>query len=237
MEKSKAKYAAKSIWSGTINRLVTMIFPFIVRTMMIYTIGAQYLGLSSIFTSILQILSFTELGIGNVMVFSMYKPIAENDTATICALYNLYKRLYRIIGTVMLGIGLAILPMINHFVSGEAPADINLYVLYLVYLFNSVISYWLFAYKDALISAHQKYYLSSNVSTFSSMFEPVPTAVEFEEERERREGTELVAYADSSVAQSPVSVNLTRADCKTGICLKPLIRRKPRSASRKPAAA
>ena len=67
--------------------------------------------------------------------------------------------------------------------------------------------------------------------------EPVPTAVEFEEERERREGTELVAYADSSVAQSPVSVNLTRADCKTGICLKPLIRRKPRSASRKPAAA
>ena len=90
---------------------------------------------------------------------------------------------------------------------------------------------------DLLLLADEQESMIDQYLERGDLFEPVPTAVEFEEERERREGTELVAYADSSVAQSPVSVNLTRADCKTGICLKPLIRRKPRSASRKPAAA
>ena len=67
--------------------------------------------------------------------------------------------------------------------------------------------------------------------------ESVPTVVEFGEGRERRKGSETLSYAVSSIAQSPVSVNLASALWRMGICLKPLILRKPRSASRKPAAA
>ena len=56
------------------------------RTAMIYLMGVEYLGLNSLFTSILQVLNLAELGVGSAMVYSMYKPIAENDKSTICAL-------------------------------------------------------------------------------------------------------------------------------------------------------
>ena len=53
---------------------------------MIYFMGVQYLGLNSLFTSILQVLNLTELGVGSAMVYSMYKPIVDDDTTTICAI-------------------------------------------------------------------------------------------------------------------------------------------------------
>lgn len=169
MNQSKTKLAAKGIVTGFINKIVTMVLPFAVRTIMIYTIGMQYIGLNSVFSSILSILSFAELGFGNVMVYSMYKPIAEKDNDKLCALLNLYKKLYQIIGIIILAVGLVIMPFIKHFINGEHPADVNLYVLYLIFLFNSVISYWLFAYKGSMLSAHQMYYVQNNINTIISV--------------------------------------------------------------------
>lgn len=53
------------------------------RTAMIYLMGVQYLGFNSLFTSVLQVLNLAELGVGSAMVYSMYKPIAEDDNTTI----------------------------------------------------------------------------------------------------------------------------------------------------------
>lgn len=58
---------------------------------MIYQLGVGYLGLNSLFASILQILNMAELGVGNAMVYSMYKPIADDDEKKICALMRLYR--------------------------------------------------------------------------------------------------------------------------------------------------
>lgn len=165
MNEKKTKLAIKGILAGTMNRTITLLLPFVGRTVLIYTIGAQYLGLNSVFTSILSILSFAELGFGNVMVYSMYKPIAEHNEEKVMALLNLYKQLYRIIGLIVLLIGLAIMPFIRYLIKGDYPADVNLYLLYLIYLFNSVVSYWLFTYKSSLLEAHQMYYVEHNIST------------------------------------------------------------------------
>ncbi len=169
MNQSKTRLAAKGIITGFVNKIVTILLPFVVRTIMIYTIGMQYIGLNSVFTSILSILSFAELGFGNVMVYSMYKPIAEKDNEKLCALLNLYKKLYQIIGIIILAVGLAIMPFVKHFINGEYPDDVNLYILYLIFLFNSVISYWLYAYKSSMLSAHQMYYVQNNINTIISI--------------------------------------------------------------------
>ena len=84
------------IW-GFIEKMITLICPFIIRTIMIYKLGNEYLGLNGLFTSILQVLSLAELGFGDAIVFSMYKPIIENDNKMLSALLNLYKKVYRII--------------------------------------------------------------------------------------------------------------------------------------------
>lgn len=161
MRYNKKQNTYKGVLYGGLNKIVSLLFPFIVRSLLIKKLGIEYVGLNTIFASILSILSFTELGFGQVMIYSLYKPIAQNDTKKICALYNFYKKVYKIIGLVMLILGLAFLPFIKFFVSTDCPEGINLYLLYGIYLFNAVISYWLFAYKDCLLSAHQQYYISS----------------------------------------------------------------------------
>ena len=98
MRLERTKNARRNTIFGVIQRLYQMLVPFVMRTVMIYTLGVEYLGLNSLFTSILQVLNLTELGVGAALVFSMYKPIAEDDDETICALMNLYKLYYRVIG-------------------------------------------------------------------------------------------------------------------------------------------
>lgn len=152
----RTRNSVRNVIGAIINKFVTIVFPFVIRTIIIYKLGAEYAGLNSLFTSVLQILSLSELGIGSAIVFSMYKPVAEKDYKTIGALLNLYKYFYRIIGMVMLIIGIALLPFIPYFISGSYPADINLYALYLIYLFNTVLSYFLYAYKTSILNAYQR---------------------------------------------------------------------------------
>ena len=109
---SRTKNAARNMLFGFINKIIVLLFSFIVRAIIIKTLGSEYLGLNSLFTSILQVLNLAELGFNSAVVYSMYKPIAENDKVTICALMNLYKKIYRIIGIIVMSVGLLLLPFI-----------------------------------------------------------------------------------------------------------------------------
>lgn len=166
----RTKNATRNIIWGIIEKIVTILMPFMCRTVLIKVLGSEYLGLNSLFTSILQVLSISELGIGTAIVFSMYKPIAEDDEDTLCALLNVYKKVYQVIGTVILVVGLTILPVLPNLINGTYPSDVNIYILYLIYLFNTVIGYYLFAYKQALFSAYQRNDLLSKRTTVINFF-------------------------------------------------------------------
>ena len=118
------------IW-GFIQKIVSVLIPFVSRTIMIYVLGMEYIGLNSLFASILSMLSFAELGIGSALVFSMYKPIADGDDDKVCALLAFYRRCYIVIGTIIVGCGLVILPFLDKFITGDVPSDTNIYVPYL----------------------------------------------------------------------------------------------------------
>ena len=160
---SRTQHAKRNIITSVINKLVIMLTNFIMRTVLIRYLGEIYLGLDSLFVSILQILSLTELGISSAMVYSMYKPLAENDTPAVCALLRLYRTVYRWIAIIMLVLGLAISPFLPLIVKDELPADMNLYLLFYINLANTVLSYLLFAYRSSLFTADQKYSVNNNI--------------------------------------------------------------------------
>lgn len=136
---SRTKNAVRNIGWGITYKVSTLLLPFVVRTVMIYSLGSEYLGLSSLFTSVLNVLSLAELGVGSAMVYAMYKPVAENDTDTVCALLNLYRKIYKIIGTIIIVMGMAIMPFLRNFISGDTPDDVNIYTLFTIYLFNTAV--------------------------------------------------------------------------------------------------
>ena len=173
----KTKNAKRNIFWGFVDKIVTIILPFINRTLMIYLLGDQYVGLGSLFKSILSVLNLAELGVGSALVYSMYEPIAKNDTPKICALMNLYRKCYRVIGGVVLVLGLSLLPILPKLIKGGYPSDINIYVLYLMYLMQTVLTYNLFAYKNCLLHAHQRTDVVSIVSLVIHAFTMISQAI------------------------------------------------------------
>ena len=164
MKIARINNATRNIRAGLCLQVFQIFVPFFMRSVMIYMMGIQYLGLSSLFSSVLQVLNLAELGVGSAMVYSMYKPIAEDDDAAICALLKLYRTYYRVIGLVIAVVGCALTPIIPYIIKSDVPAGINIYVLYLLNLSATVLSYWLFAYKISIFQAHQRTDIVSKVS-------------------------------------------------------------------------
>lgn len=156
MQLNRTKNTFRNIIWGSLNKCILIIFPFIVKTVIIKVLGVNYLGLNNLFASIIAILNLSELGFSSAIVFSLYKPLAEDDTKMVCALMKYYRRIYRVIGCVVLGVGLILLPFLPKLINGSVPEDINIYILYLIYLGNDVLGYFLFAYKSCLLTAHQR---------------------------------------------------------------------------------
>lgn len=169
MKLERFKNAIRNMAYGLINKIVLIIGPFFVRTVFIKVLGAEYLGLNSLFTSILTVLNLTELGFSSAIVFSMYEPIAQNDYDVINALLLYYKKVYKNIGCIILAIGVLLIPFLHVFVEGGYPADINITIVYLICLLNTSISYFMYAYWGALISAYQRNDLISKVNTMISI--------------------------------------------------------------------
>lgn len=169
MKSENVKNTTRNIVWGIVNRGVAFLVPFFMRTALIQLLGTEYLGLDSLFSSILQMLNIAELGFSSAIVFSMYKPIATNDSEKICALLNLYRTAYRVIGLLILAVGLLLTPFLPRLIKGDIPADLNLYLLYFIFLGNTVIGYWMFAYKKSLLSAHQREDLNVNANTIFTL--------------------------------------------------------------------
>ena len=115
---------SNNITSGIIKKIISITLPFLIRTAIIYCLGAEYLGLNSLFTSILSVLNLTELGFSSAIVFCMYKPLAEKNIDLVCGLLTFFKKVYFVMGILILFIGLVLTPFITVFISGT-PINLN----------------------------------------------------------------------------------------------------------------
>ena len=159
-----------SLW-GAIKSILNIVLGFVYRTIFIYFLGADYLGLNGLFTDILQVLSLAELGITTAIVFRFYAPISKNDYVQVGKLMNYLKIVYRYIAAFILFAGLILTPFIKSFINEDStiPSDVNIYLIYLLFLFNTVSSY-LFVYKQNILTADQRGYIFSIIGIVTSLF-------------------------------------------------------------------
>lgn len=165
MVDSRTKNTVRNIGAGLINQVVSIILPFINRTIILWSLGVEFTGLSGLFSSILSVLGIAELGFNTAIVYSLYRPMSEHDENKICEIVSLFQKIYGIIGTIVLVLGMAIMPFLKYLIHGSYPNEINLYVVYFLYLLNSVISYYMFAYKECLLIADQRQDMAQNMRT------------------------------------------------------------------------
>ena len=163
MAQSRIKNTSKNLIYAIILQVVTLSFVFIVRVIFVKQLGASYLGISGLFSNILSVLSLADLGMTTVLMYSLYKPLAENNQVKISQYINYFKKVYTVIAIVVAILGVALIPFLKYVVNlpEEMP---NIYLYYILILANSVISY-LFVYKTTLVSADQKMYIITKYNT------------------------------------------------------------------------
>ena len=146
-----------------VGTMTKALLTFASQTVFIYTLGSIYLGVNGLFSNLLGMLSLAELGIGQAISFSLYKPLAENDTRKVQQIINFYRNAYRIVAASVTVIGLGIMPFLDIIIR-DADGIENLRLIYIIYLFNTVTSY-LLTYKTTLLSADQRGYIITNINT------------------------------------------------------------------------
>ena len=181
MEKgtTRTKQALKNAGFSMGAQILQQILRVLVRIVFIRKIGQEYLGLNSVFTDILTAFQLVELGIGPAIAYSLYKPLAENNQEKVKSLMNLFKTAYRIIGAITLIAGIAFTPFYGFFIN-EIPDIQNINVIYLIFVFDTAISYFYSYYRILLISDQKKYLdisIHTAVITVISIFQMCMIAI------------------------------------------------------------
>lgn len=172
MKGSRTKKSIINGSVGSISQLVSTLLNFVVRTVFIYYLSEEYLGINGLFTNILYVLNFAELGIGNAIVYNMYKPVSEGNKERIKQLVNLYKKIYIGIGIIVLILGLSVIPFMDFIIKEKPNIRENLTLIYILYLLEQVFHYFL-GYKRQVLLVYQENYLNSLIDLIFSVIKSI----------------------------------------------------------------
>lgn len=161
--KSRTEYSIMNISVGLVGYIANTLMGFVCRMVFVRCLSAEYLGINGLFSNILSMLSLAELGIGTAIVYALYKPLAEDDHEKVASLMKFYGAAYRIIGCVVAIIGLCLLPFLDIIIRDTPDIKENIYIIYVVYLFNTCLTYF-FSYRGSLLVAAQRNYVQTGWS-------------------------------------------------------------------------
>ena len=161
--KSRTSYSIINMGVGLGGYILNTVMGFVCRMVFVRSLATEYLGINGLFSNILSMLSLAELGIGTAIVYALYKPLAENDEKKIASLMKFYGSAYRIIGIVIAFVGLGLLPFLNKLIGDVPDIKENIYIIYVVFLFNTCLTYF-FSYRASLLTAAQRNYIQLGYS-------------------------------------------------------------------------
>lgn len=154
---SRTSNTVKNIKFALAGQMLGILISLVSRKVFVMFLSAEYLGLNGLFSNILSMLALAELGVGAAIVYSLYKPIAEENFSEIKSIMRLYKTIYTTVGVFILVAGCALTPFLQFFIR-DMPDIPNIRLIYLIYVVNSATSYF-FTYKRSLIIANQKWHI------------------------------------------------------------------------------
>ncbi len=158
---ARTQNSIRNIFTAMIGQLGGILINLLARVFFLHYLNQTYLGLNGLFTNVLTMLSLVELGVGPAMAYSLYRPLADGDVEKLKSHMAFYKKAYRIIGLAIATLGLIFLPFYTVFMD-EVPDIPHLNVIYLLFVANTVISYF-YSYKRSLIVCDQKKYIETTV--------------------------------------------------------------------------
>lgn len=158
MSDSRTKNSAKNVAAGFACQGAALLLSFVSRSVFVMVLSSEYLGINGLFSNILTVLSFAELGIGEALSYAMYQPAKEGNREKLCQLMRLYKRAYLGIALFVTVVGVIASFFLDYLVAEKPNIPENFQLIFWLFLFNNVCSY-LLAYKQSILLVEQKKYI------------------------------------------------------------------------------
>ena len=156
----RLKNVAKNSFFNIISQVILIVVGFFSQRVMNLRIGEELVGMNSVISNILALLSVSELGIASAVIYHLYRALAEQNEEQIAGLMKLYRKAYGFFAAFISVIGLCILPFVHLFLNENSFSLRYVRVVYLLWLIRTVLSY-LLSYKRSLLIADQKEYVVS----------------------------------------------------------------------------
>ena len=170
MGNSRLKNSALNLATGLMGRALTIVLNFAVRTFFIHCLNEAYLSVNGLYSNILTVLSLAELGFGSAIVYHMYEPMATHNYQKVVGLLQFFKKVYFAVGIAIVALGLCVIPFMDVIIKDKP--DVPLLTLYyVIFLFNSGLSYCFAAYKGTLFLADQRDYVKTNAQNVASIIQ------------------------------------------------------------------
>ena len=161
---------------GMTAQMIQILSSFICRMIFVRVLTEAYLGVNGLFANILSILSLSELGISSAIKYELYHALAYEDRENAKSLMDFYRKAYLLIGLIIAAVGLLLMPFVSRMVTLDSGIRESVYLLYSLYLLNTVISY-LFSYRTTIIEAAQQNYILTLYHTGVTIFQNVSQCI------------------------------------------------------------
>lgn len=172
---TRTNKALKNISYNIGYQLLMLILGFVNRTVFLYFLNVEYLGIQAVFKDILTLLTLADMGLITAMTYSFYKPLANKDQVYISGLVHFYRKICNLIALVIFVGGLALIPFLRYIVNLNTDMP-HLTLYYILYLLNTVASY-LVVYKTIVLVADQKGYITAKYGSIFNILQNVALAL------------------------------------------------------------
>jgi len=144
------------------------VLAFISRKVFIDTLGTEIVGLSATMRNILGFLNLAELGVYTAVATSLYKPLFDQDEKKVNEIISLFGYLYRIIGFIILGLGIIVSIFLPWMFAKTDLDFLILYAAFYTFLAVTLVSYFN-NYKQVLLAADQRTYVTTRLSNWINL--------------------------------------------------------------------
>lgn len=166
------KFALNSMTS-MFSQIIVLIAGVIIPRLMISTYGSEINGLVSSLNQFISYITLVEAGIGGAAIYSLYKPLAEQDTLQISRVVAAARKSYRQAGVIFLT-GIVILGVVYGLLSNAVTVSFkHIFVLTLILGINGCFDFFFIAGYKVLLTADQRNYVISSVVIFQTIFRTV----------------------------------------------------------------
>lgn len=155
----------KNILTNIIPYIILTILGFLRLKVLLDKLGVEIYALNQLFIQVFAYISLAEAGLGTLITQLYYKYFANNDKEKINQVYTSSKKVLKIISIIMLTIGFVISFALK-LLTQNSLSLLYMQVVFMLYLFRSVMEYIMFAPRFVLTADQKAYKINLGINIY-----------------------------------------------------------------------